>query len=259
MKRRDFFKKVALAIPGFAMGISLKNVFAQLTQPVKNQAVSPSLKTTKNPLDIEVPFVHNGPGFGRRIAVTFDDGPAPICTEMVLKALESRKIPATFFMLGEHVKTYPSLVREVHAAGHEIGNHTFNHPQLSKLPDAQVEQQIRITQDLIVDAIGNRPLWLRPPYGSFRRSQAHIAYKFKLGIALWNVDTRDWTKPGIQKILEIIEKETRPGSIILMHDIHRETAQNVGRILDFLLEKEYEFSTLTGFIGEPYTHQAVPS
>lgn len=210
-------------------------------------------------MDIEVPFVHNGPGFGRRVAITFDDGPVPITTEMVLKALESRKIPATFFMLGEHVKAYPSLAREVHSAGHEIGNHTFNHPQLSKLPDALVEQQIRVTQDLIVDATGTRPVWLRPPYGAFKRSQAHIAYKLKLGVALWNVDTRDWTKPGIRKILEIIEKETRPGSIILLHDIHKETAQNTGRILDFLLEKEYEFSTISGFIGNPYVHESVPS
>ena len=259
MNRRFFIKKVFFSFFGFSIGYSLKDVFPLQKPIVNSHATAPAPSPSKNPLDIEVPFVHSGPGFGRRIAITFDDGPVPYTTEMVLRALESRKIPATFFMLGEHVKAYPSLAREVLAAGHEIGNHTFNHPQLSKLSDAQVEDQIRLTQDLIVDATGTRPVWLRPPYGSFRRSQAHIAYKFKLGVALWNVDTRDWTKPGLQKVMKIIEEETKPGAIILLHDIHKETAQMTGQILDFLLEKEYEFSTISGFIGNPYAPVRVPS
>lgn len=198
-----------------------------------------------------VRFVNHGPGLGRRIAVTFDDGPTPGVTEKVLAALRERHLSATFFMIGQRVAAAPSLAHRVREEGHEIGNHSYTHPQLGRLPAPQVLAQLGKTQEEIERATGFRPCWMRPPYGSFRPVQAPLASQEGLGVVLWSVDTRDWARPGTERIWETVMTQTRPGSIVLMHDLHLQTAEVVGRVLDGLLERGFEFATISGFLGVP--------
>ena len=142
-------------------------------------------------------FVSQGPGFGNRIALTFDDGPTPGVTELVLKELADHKLHATFFMIGSKVQMYPALAKEVADAGHEIGNHSWDHPTLSAMSDEKVDSQLQRTQDAIHDATGKIPVWFRPPYGAFSKTrQGHIPASKGLGIVLWSVDPRDWSQPG---------------------------------------------------------------
>ncbi|MDD4932361.1 MAG: polysaccharide deacetylase family protein [Methylacidiphilaceae bacterium] len=198
-----------------------------------------------------VHFANHGPGLGRRIAVTFDDGPTPGVTEKVLAALRERHLSATFFMIGQRVAAAPSLARHVREEGHEIGNHSYTHPQLGRLPAQQVVAQLQRTQEVIEQNTGFRPSWMRPPYGSFRPAQAPIAAQEGLGVVLWSVDTRDWARPGTERILGTVLSQTRPGSIVLMHDLHLQTAEVVGRVLDGLLERGFEFATISNLLGAP--------
>jgi peptidoglycan/xylan/chitin deacetylase (PgdA/CDA1 family) len=156
-------------------------------------------------------------------------------------------------MIGENVFAAPDLARRVLDEGHEIGNHTFTHAKLTTLPDEQVLDEIRKTQHVMDEVLYYRPAWLRPPFGEFRQNQAALAQGEGLGVVLWSVDPMDWSQPGEDKIVETILANTKPGSIILCHDLHRQTAVSVGRILDGLLERGMSFVTISALLGQPCT------
>ncbi|QSR85574.1 polysaccharide deacetylase family protein [Methylacidimicrobium sp. B4] len=250
LSRRDFLQKLA------ALGVGLASPAlgwaAQAAAPGGPESVRRAAAVAGSAA-AGVHFVNHGPGLGRRIAVTFDDGPTPGVTEKVLAALRERQLSATFFMIGERVAAAPSLAHRVRGEGHEIGNHSYTHPQLGRLPAPQVLSQLQKTQEVIEQSTGFRPCWMRPPYGSFRPAQAPLAAQEGLGVVLWNVDTRDWARPGTERILETVLTQARPGSIVLMHDLHLQTAEVVGRILDGLLERGFELTTISGFLGNPRT------
>jgi peptidoglycan/xylan/chitin deacetylase (PgdA/CDA1 family) len=147
---------------------------------------------------------------------------------------------------------YPDLARAVVEAGHEVANHTFTHPTLSKLSSERVNSELQKCQDAIITITGKTPVWFRPPYGAFRKDQGPIPRSKDLGVTYWSVDPQDWAQPGVAKITSRILTAARPGSIILMHDLHKQTAQAVPAIFDGLLEKDFNMTRLTGFLGNPY-------
>jgi peptidoglycan/xylan/chitin deacetylase (PgdA/CDA1 family) len=254
VSRRDFLQKIGLSALGWVPGAAAMRALAE--EPVTAPKVDDMevRKAIAVPIEYEVNahFANHGPGFGRRIAITFDDGPAPT-TPLVLAELQKRNLKATFFMLGQMVKSYPDIAKQVLAAGHEIGNHSYTHPQLGKMPQAAVEQELQSCQDMVAQTLnGYTPVWFRPPYGSFRKDQGSIALAKQLGVITWSVDPNDWRKPGVNVVVDRVLTETRPGSVILLHDIHKTTCDAVPAILDGLLERGYEFTTISGFLGAPY-------
>jgi peptidoglycan/xylan/chitin deacetylase (PgdA/CDA1 family) len=184
------------------------------------------------------------------IAMTFDDGPSAENTPRLLEMLKQRNIKATFFLIGQNVVSNPDLVRRILAEGHEIGNHSWTHPQLSKLSDDRVTAEITQTQDAIKDASGFTPTLLRPPYGAITpRQREWIENRFGLNIILWSVDPFDWKRPGASVITQRIVSQTRPGAIILSHDIHKQTVDAMPATLDALIAKGYKFATVSQLIA----------
>jgi peptidoglycan/xylan/chitin deacetylase (PgdA/CDA1 family) len=184
------------------------------------------------------------------IAMTFDDGPSSENTPRLLEMLKQRNIKATFFLIGENAAANPDLVRRILAEGHEIGNHSWTHPQLSKLSDDRVTTEITKTQDAIKDASGYTPTLLRPPYGAITaRQREWIENQFGLNIILWSVDPLDWKRPGASVITQRILSQVRPGAIILSHDIHKQTIDAMPATLDGLISKGYKFVTVTQLIA----------
>jgi peptidoglycan-N-acetylglucosamine deacetylase len=184
------------------------------------------------------------------IAMTFDDGPSAENTPRLLEMLKQRNIKATFFLIGQNVVSNPDLVRRILAEGHEIGNHSWTHPQLSKLSDDRVTAEITKTQDAIKDASGFTPTLLRPPYGAITpRQREWIQNRFGLNIILWSVDPFDWKRPGASVITQRILSQTRPGAIILSHDIHKQTIDAMPGTLDALIAKGYKFATVSQLIA----------
>lgn len=184
------------------------------------------------------------------IAITFDDGPDPKNTPRLLEILKERGIKATFYLLGRSVNTYPQIVRQIIADGHEIGNHTWDHKDLSKMSDANCIDELQKTQDAIIAAGGGTPATFRPPYGNVKMSQRkEIMEKFHYPTIIWEVDTEDWKKPySSEKVHNTILKDTKAGSIILCHDIHAWTIDAMPATLDELKAKGFQFKTISEMI-----------
>jgi len=194
-------------------------------------------------------FISHGLSDGMKIAVTFDDGPNPRITPQILNELEKRKIHSTFFLIGRNVKAHPELAKAMVEQGHEVANHTFTHPTLSKLADAAVADELRRGQDTLVAATGVTPTLFRPPYGAFRRAQAPLAVAEKLDILMWSVDPRDWARPGVEKIQGTIKAETKPGAIVLLHELHTQTLDALPGLLDDLQTRGFQLVTISELLG----------
>jgi peptidoglycan/xylan/chitin deacetylase (PgdA/CDA1 family) len=183
------------------------------------------------------------------IAMTFDDGPHATLTPKLLDLLAARHIKVTFFVLGECVEQNPEVLRRAAREGHEIGNHSWSHPQLNKLSDDAVRSQLRRTDDLIKSVTGKRPTVFRPPYGALTaRQKKWIHDEFGYQIIMWDVDPLDWKEPGPTTVANRILKETRPGSIVLSHDIHKGTIEAMPSTLEQLENKHFKFVTVTQLI-----------
>jgi peptidoglycan-N-acetylglucosamine deacetylase len=189
---------------------------------------------------------------GPYVAMTFDDGPSAETTPRLLDILKERNIKVTFFEIGQNAERNPAIVKRILAEGHEIGNHSWTHPQLSKLSDERVTEEITKTQDAIKNASGSgyTPTLLRPPYGAITaRQKEWIEKQFGLSIIMWSVDPFDWKRPGASVIEQRILAGARPGAIILSHDIHKQTVDAMPATLDALAAKGFKFVTVSQLIA----------
>src|SRR5215469_16037563 len=213
-------------------------------------ASTPAPKAEQSPEALKPATYSSAHVDGPYIAMTFDDGPSPETTPRLLDILKQRNIKVTFFMIGQNAERNPDLVRRILAEGHEIGNHSWTHPQLSKLSDDRVTQEITKTQEAIKSASGFIPTTLRPPYGAITaRQRAWIENQFGLSIILWSVDPFDWKRPGPSVITQRILSGARPGAIILSHDIHKQTVDAMPATLDGLMRKGFKFVTVSQLIA----------
>lgn len=184
---------------------------------------------------------------GKVVAITFDDGPWPSQTDRILKVLEKEDVHATFFMLGSRVKRDPATARRVAEAGHTVGSHTYSHKPLSTLSAAQVRREIRRGRDALRQATGEDSAWLRPPYGAMDSDAWREVRRLKARAVLWDVDSRDWTRPGSVKIERTVIANVRPGSVVLFHDgggNRNHTIAALPRIIRRLKAKGYTFVTV---------------
>jgi len=187
---------------------------------------------------------------GPYVAITFDDGPNPATTPRLLKMLKERGIKATFFCLGQCVAQNPDVAKQIVEEGHEIANHSWSHPQLTKMNEAGVRSEIDRAHNVIKQTTGVTPALMRPPYGAFtvnQRAWAHAVWNYK--VILWDVDSLDWKHRSPAKTESIIMAETKKGSIILCHDIHKTTVDAMPATLDALKAKGFKFVTVTELLA----------
>ncbi len=186
-------------------------------------------------------------GAAPQVALTFDDGPNPPYTGQILDILARYQVPATFFCIGLQASAHPGDVARLAAAGHGLGNHTWSHPFLPDLSRAQLAEQLDRTDEAVARAAGagGGPGLFRPPYGS--RSADVLRWLGERGtpIVLWDVDPSDWARPGAAVIAGRVLLQTRPGTIILMHDGGGDRSQTVAAlplVIEGLLERGYHFT-----------------
>jgi len=190
-------------------------------------------------------YLDDGP---KVIALTIDDGPSPLYTPQVLRILEKYHVKATFSMVGENVSYYPSIVKEVAAAGHTIINHTWDHANLTSLSASRQRTEIIRAAEAIEAATDVRPRMFRAPYGAWTPQALAYCASEKLTPLDWSVDPRDWARPGVSEIVSTIMKTTKSGSIILEHDGGGNRAQTVSAlkvVIPRLLDKGFRFAVPT--------------
>lgn len=194
---------------------------------------------------------------GPYIAMTFDDGPHGVNTPRLLDMLKQRHIHATFFFVGQCVEEFPAIVKRISEEGHEVANHSWSHPQLNKMNDAAVHDQLQKTHDAIVAACGVAPKIMRPPYGAFTQRQAAWAHgNWGYKTILWDVDPLDWKIRNAEHVKSEILKHAVNGSIILSHDIHKTTIDAMPETLDTLLARGFKFVTVSELLA--MDHPATP-
>ncbi|MDA2804769.1 polysaccharide deacetylase family protein [Nocardiopsis suaedae] len=183
------------------------------------------------------------------VALTFDDGPGARTPEL-LDTLAEYDAPATFFQTGRTIDRYPETVRRAYAEGHEIGNHTIDHPDLTTLDEAGVREELAPVNEQIRRETGSVPVLMRPPYGATNDTVAEVSAALGLAQILWNVDTEDWKDRDAEIVAQRAIDGAEPGAIILMHDIHGTTVDAVPSILEELTEQGYTFATVSQMLGE---------
>jgi peptidoglycan/xylan/chitin deacetylase (PgdA/CDA1 family) len=180
------------------------------------------------------------------VYLTFDDGPSAY-TPQILATLNAKGVRATFFVVGANAASYPSYVRQENVDGDVIGDHTWNHPDLTTLSADQVRQQLESTADEIAFLTGKRPALWRPPYGLYNSTVTQIASSLGLSMRLWDVDPRDWSLPGTNEIVRRVVDNVHNGDIVLLHDGGGDRSQTVaalGTIISTLQGRGYRFDTL---------------
>ncbi|MEI2664222.1 polysaccharide deacetylase family protein [Rossellomorea sp. LJF3] len=194
--------------------------------------------------DLEVAEASTGMG-EKYVALTFDDGPDPYVTPRILNVLKEHDVKATFFMLGSQAEKYPAVAKSVAEAGHEIGNHTDHHKDLTKIGREQMVQEVLASRQKITAATEEIPVMLRPPYGAINRDVETVANDNGTSLVLWSVDSLDWKNKNAAAIHSVVQKEIAPGAIILLHDVHSTTADALPGLLTLLEKEGYEFLTVS--------------
>lgn len=188
---------------------------------------------------------------GKCVALTFDDGPHKTYTPEILDILDEYGAKATFFIVGRNAEENPDIVLDAYRRGHEIGNHTYTHPNLKNLSAEKRLEEIQKTQEILTDITGEAPRLFRPPGGYVSNSIIEELDALDCSAVLWSwrQDTRDWACPGVDCVVSGVLKNLRDGDIILFHDYNAgknsPTPQALRRILKSLSDDGYRFVTVS--------------
>jgi peptidoglycan/xylan/chitin deacetylase (PgdA/CDA1 family) len=190
------------------------------------------------------------PAAGKKVALTFDDGPSSSYTLDYLKVLRENQVPATFFLVGRHAQKNPSLVTMIAGEGHEIANHTFDHPDLRKCDEKAITEQIARTSDLLSQWSQQEIKLMRPPGGNISPGLSKVVAAMNLRIVMWAIDPRDWEKNKTsEEIIESVKKDLQPGAIILLHEGKPQTLKALPVLINELRGDGWDFVTVSGLIG----------
>ncbi|MGO4271035.1 polysaccharide deacetylase family protein [Paenibacillus sp. TAF58] len=221
-----------------------------LTQPAVNASSAP--KKDRAYYETRGEIVWEVTTDEKVIALTFDDGPHPEYTAQILELLKQYEAKATFFVVGNKVKLYPDVLNQTIREGHEIANHTYTHAYLSKKNN--IKKEINQTEELIYDTTGKRCLLFRPPGGFYneRLVAAVRAEGYKMIMWSWQLDTKDWSTPGVNKIVDRVLKNATNGNIVLFHDYIEGPTQTIAAlkiILPELKNRGYQLVTVSQLLN----------
>jgi peptidoglycan/xylan/chitin deacetylase (PgdA/CDA1 family) len=222
-----------LGSPPISVPVPVTDLMEKPLRPSESLAVSPP-STFFNRGLIAATFAKN-----REVLLTFDDGPHPEVTPLILDILARHQMKAVFFVVGVNVRKYPHLVDRIYREGHTIGNHTFYHINLRQHSQERVLKEIRTTNDLVEKITGKRPKVFRPPYGALNQTSLDLLRGEGMDVMLWTVDPGDWRNRNMAKTMENLKRQMRlnqegKGGVVLFHDTQRSTAHALDPFLTSL-------------------------
>lgn len=187
-----------------------------------------------------LPVLSKAAGQPKYVALTFDDGPSRKWTSVLLDGLKERDVHATFFLMGKNIEGNEDIVKRMSDEGHLIGNHSYEHIQLTKAGPEAVCEAVEHTQKQIEAITGKRPEYIRPPYGDWNEE---LEEEIGMTPVLWSVDSLDWKLKDTGKILRRVLKDVKDGDIILLHDIFFSSVEAALELIDILQKEGYVFVT----------------
>ena len=201
--------------------------------------------------------------FGHRIALTFDDGPDPITTPAILDVLRAYGLSATFFVYGARAERHPELIQRIAGEGHTLGNHTYHHRDMAKLPADLMVKELQDTQVVVDQALGSHSQMtlFRPPCGAPYNTEAEALPLFQRVMqeqgmypVMWNIDSRDWALEGYPDLIvdNVAQSTPADGGVILLHDTQSQTVDTLPRILDYYIAADFEFTEVRNLLAEKY-------
>lgn len=204
------------------------------------------------------PSVERGPKT-RRIYLTFDDGPNERATPAILETLAAGRVPAAFFMVGDHVRRFPALAQEVLRQGHMVGNHTYNHTKLHFFGPQRIRTQLEKTHDVIQSTTSCAPRAFRAPHGYRSPFLISIILEMSYTVFGWTFGVFDTAKPGVDVIRQRVRRRLKPGAIVLLHDgdgydphgDRMQTAAALPGIIKDARSAGYEFAPLSELLNNP--------
>ncbi|SDM01228.1 polysaccharide deacetylase family protein [Bacillus sp. OK048] len=167
----------------------------------------------------------------------------------ILATLKSHQVTASFFLEGNWVKNNPDLAKMIVSAGHEVGNHSYSHPNMQKLNAYQTRDQMVRTNEVIEAATGKKSVWFAPPSGSYRDETVKIAAELNMKTVMWTVDTVDWQKPTPDQLINRVITKIDNGSMVLMHPTES-TAKSLNRLITLIKEKGLQISIVSDLMSE---------
>lgn len=176
----------------------------------------------------------------KKIAISFDAAWGAEKTGEILDILDQKGVKATFFLVGFWVDKYPDRVKEIAARGHEVGNHSTNHPHMSELTREQIELEVKTTGEKIAQLTGKQPVVFRPPFGDYNNLVVNTLREMNYEVIQWDVDSLDWKEIGTQDMIKRVTGKVKPGSIVLFHNNSRDICEALPTILDQLIADGYE-------------------
>ncbi|GIH89505.1 polysaccharide deacetylase family protein [Planobispora siamensis] len=182
------------------------------------------------------------------IALTFDDGPGKYADKL-LDTLKKYDAKATFFLEGQYVKARPAFAKRMVTEGHDIGNHSYSHPNFTQVSLETIREELKKTQDLVKKVTGKAPTTIRPPYGLLDDDVKTVAAEMKLPIVLWNGGSRDWATKNEKAIYDEVLKNAKRDGVILMHDWVEQTVTVMPKLVAALKKQGYHLVAVSSLPG----------
>lgn len=184
-----------------------------------------------------------------KIALTFDDGPNAQYTPLLLDGLKKRGVKATFFLIGKNIETgnNADIVKREWEEGHLLGNHTYNHVEITRVSNDTAYQEIKATNDLISEITGAPVEYMRPPFGLWQKK---LEQRIHVLPVMWTVDPLDWATENEDEIVNKVVTEVEENDIILLHDCYKSSVRAALRIVDLLEAEGYQFVTVDELLVE---------
>ncbi len=184
----------------------------------------------------------------KTIAISFDAAYGDQYTPRILDILDEYNVKTTFFLVGFWVDKYGDVLEEIHRRGHEIGNHSTTHPQMSKLTVDEIKKELQTTSEKIKAVTGKAPILFRPPFGDYNNKVIETAQELGYYSIQWDVDSLDWKEFGVEPVVDRVLKKVNKGSIILFHNNAKYVADFLPIILDRLIKEGYKIVPVSELI-----------
>jgi len=209
-----------------------------------------NIESDNKPDIIEGKIHYTGDSSQKLVALTFDDGPESIYTSRILEILDEYHMKATFFVIGQSAEKYPEVLKDIHQRGHEIGNHSWSHKYFPKLSQNAIEKEIIMTENVIIEILGEYSPIFRPPYGALNKQGRELINSLGYNVVNWSVDTKDWAGTSGDQMMKYVRDQLTPGGIVLMHNGgNSKSVENLVDILptiiEWIIEQGYEFVTVS--------------